>query len=751
VPRVVVVVVCAAVIASASRSAIAQAPPDAGVPDTTEPPADLPTIAVDGRVVDALLHPIVNASIKVEGGGVLGHTDARGRFHLTGLHVGDTIVADAPGFETTLSTVTGPSLDDVVMLSTKQSTEVIQVKGEAPPTTAGAAKLDRTELTRIPGTGGDLVRTLTAMPGVVNFPFPTSYNGVVIRGSAPEDSKFLIDGFEVPLLYHDIGFRSIVPTEAIDNLEYIPGGFDVQYGRAASGIVALTTRPGADTNSEQAEVSVIDAGAIAQGSEGKLRYMVAFRRSVIDFLLPEILPANLDLSLTTVPRYYDEQLRLDYRLDSRWRLTLSSIGSDDALELFADKSENPDKKFFNRTRFIRTNAIAKFHDGPWDATLGASVMPLEFVFTSGVLQHIDVQQVAFDTRAEVTHTEKDVAGLTDLVWRLGEQTNVSHFDVSIALPPQPREGQPMGGPPDPKDISNTFDGTTWAPDVGLWTALTGGLSKDIRATVGLRFDAFTRSNDYAFEPRGEVAIKLAPKTTFRLSAGAYRRPPENQEELEHTDLHAERSTQTIAGVEWEPREGYRLQASTYYTDRSHLIIRGDDGVLRNSGRGTTYGSELLGTLRDGPWFVWTSLSLSHSTRRDTPTSMDRLFEFDQPISLNASASWQHGKWQLGGRFQLYSGLPLTPITGSVFDSDSNRYVPLFGPVYSERGDIHHQLDLRVDRYFHWGPVAMTWFVDVQNVYLEQSTVAYFYSYDYSQKSAFKGLPIIPSIGLRGVL
>jgi hypothetical protein len=30
-------------------------------------------------------------------------------------------------------------------------------------------------------------------------------------------------------------------------------------------------------------------------------------------------------------------------------------------------------------------------------------------------------------------------------------------------------------------------------------------------------------------------------------------------------------------------------------------------------------------------------------------------------------------------------------------------------------------------------------------------VTYFYGYDFSQRSAFKSLPIIPSIGVRGVL
>ena len=53
--------------------------------------------------------------------------------------------------------------------------------------------------------------------------------------------------------------------------------------------------------------------------------------------------------------------------------------------------------------------------------------------------------------------------------------------------------------------------------------------------------------------------------------------------------------------------------------------------------------------------------------------------------------------------------------------------------------------------WNWGPAQMTAFLDVQNVYMNDSVVTYFYSYDYSQQTAFKSIPIIPSIGLRGVL
>src|SRR5262249_27400856 len=218
--------------------------------------------------------------------------------------------------------VTGAELDDVVLLSEAQASETIEVHGEPPPPTPGAITIERGEAERVPGTGGDLVRTLTAMPGVLNQPLPTGSSGIVIRGSAPEDSKILIDGFEVPLLYHAIAFRAILPTEAIDSLDYIPGGFDVSYGRAASGIVALKTRAGSDRRSEQAEVSPLDGGVLVQGAaDAHTTYMAAFRRSTIDLVLPYVIPSSANLSLTTVPNYYDLQARIDRELSSRWTVS----------------------------------------------------------------------------------------------------------------------------------------------------------------------------------------------------------------------------------------------------------------------------------------------------------------------------------------------------------------------------------------------------------------------------------------------
>ncbi len=735
------------------RVARAQPEPPPEPPAATADPA-LPSspIDIEGRVIDGAGHPVRGAAVSVEGKPGVAITDAAGHYQLAGIALGASLVVDAAGYGTGLGTVTGAAVADIVLLSEQQASEVIELKSDIPPESPGAAKLERTEMTRIPGTGGDLVRTLSIMPGVVEPTGPSlGRNGIVIRGSAPQDSKLLIDGFEVPLLYHTIGARAIVPTEAIDKLDYLPGGFGVEYGYAASGIVALTTRAGDDKRSEQGEVSVIDGGLIAQGGSGSdVRYMVAFRRSLIDLLLPYVLPSSLDLSLTSVPRYYDEQGRVDVKLSPAWSLAVSTIGSDDLLELFLDKAENPDKRLYSRTRFLRLTTSAHWHDGPWSATIATSGLAQQIDFELGTLQRGLMDTLSWSTRGELTRTIGEFAGLSNVVWRAGSEFVLGHQHLTLALPQLPREGQPMGMF-DPKDTSTQFDGVVWTPDVAQWTALTANLGPDIRMTTGVRVDEFTRGGDVAVQPRAELQWQLVDRWKLRLSAGAYRRPPENRDEPLHANLEPERSTQTIGGVEYEPASGVRVQASVYYTDRSHLITSDQNGVLGNDGHGTTYGTELLGTLRRGPWFVWLAGTLSHSTRVDFPGADRRLFDYDQPININAAASWKRGKWQIGGRFELYSGSPTTPVLGAVFDTNTNRYDPIYGETNSERLPIHHQLDLRVDRSWTWGSVLMTGFLDVQNVYLNDTVTNYTYSYDYSKRLAFTGLPIIPSIGLRGVL
>jgi outer membrane receptor protein involved in Fe transport len=344
-------------------------------------------------------------------------------------------------------------------------------------------------------------------------------------------------------------------------------------------------------------------------------------------------------------------------------------------------------------------------------------------------------------------TAQQAAGLTELEWRTGAEVVTTRYSLDLALPADQLEGEPAR-PDDPMDTSQRFTGDITTQNAAAWTALSANLDPRIRVTAGLRLDGYTRAGELALQPRGELAVKLRPKLVARLSAGAYSRPAEHQSELLDPALRGERSTQLIAGVTYEPTEGVRVQSSVYATDRRRLITR-VDGMLGNTGRGTTTGGELLATLQRGRWFGWLAYAYSHSTRVDEPGAARRLFDHDQPHSVNVAASYRARRWQLGARFRLHSGMPGTPVEAALFDSDANVYYPAHGAVNSERAPIHHQLDLRLDRSFRWGPVKMSKFLDVQNVYLNDSVVGHFYGFDYTQRGAFRSLPILPTAGLRG--
>ena len=748
-----VVVVVAATWIISSGVAFAQETP---VPPADPPPADAPAvpeedITVRGRVIDNLGRPIRKATVTVEGTFDEVLTDKDGFFEISA-RLNATLIVSTDRNGVALATVTGPVLDEIVLMI-DLATEEITISDRAPIVAPGSTTLDRDELQRLPGTGGDVVRALTAMPGVVNVQIPVGYSGVVIRGASPQDSKVLVDGFEIPILFHPFGFRAIIATEAVKNLTFIPGGFEVAYGRSSSGIVLLETRPGSENRSTQAEVSLVDGGLVAQGPlSKKTRYMFALRRSFIDFILPLVIPDTVDLSLTTVPQYWDGQLRVDHEVNSKWNLTASSIGTTDKFELFTTKDEDSkSKRFFTQTRFIRLTGAAKYHEGPWSAQLALSGMLSDLDAEVGLYQKLKVQTRLITPRVSVARTEEEAFGLKNVVWTGGVEAQIGHSTTELAIPLERREGEPFP-PYDPKDTASKFKGTVWFPDYAAWTSIAADFDERFRVTTGLRADYFSRPDELVIAPRSELQIKLTPKTlTARFNGGFYSRPPEFQSEFLQKEVRSERSQQLTMGLEYTPFLGIRVQGSTYYTYRTQLITHNVDGTLGNNGRGESKGFELLAMLTNGTWFGWLGYSYSNSSRIDGPDAKPRLFDYDQPHSLNAALSWKKGHWQIGGRFQLYSGLPGTPIVGAEFDSDRNLHIPIPGEINSDRAPIHHQLDVRIDYTWKWGPAVLLAFLDVQNVYLDRSIVTYFYSYDYTQKSAFESLPLIPSIGLRGTL
>src|SRR5204862_3134591 len=116
----------------------------------------------------------------------------------------------------------------------------------------------------------------------------------------------------------------------------------------------------------------------------------------------------------------DEQLRIDTELNKKWKLTISNVGTNDTFELYATKDDDAaTKRYFNRTRFARLTAAARYKDGPWQANLALSGLAQQFVFEAGVYQNIDVRTPMLTPRVDINHTSEKAAGLTNVVTRFG--------------------------------------------------------------------------------------------------------------------------------------------------------------------------------------------------------------------------------------------------------------------------------------------------------------------------------------------
>jgi hypothetical protein len=72
-------------------------------------------------------------------------------------------------------------------------------------------------------------------------------------------------------------------------------------------------------------------------------------------------------------------------------------------------------------------------------------------------------------------------------------------------------------------------------------------------------------------------------------------------------------------------------------------------------------------------------------------------------------------------------------------------------VNSLRNPLFHQLDLRIQKEWLFDKWKLALFLDIRNAYNRQNQEGLIYNFDFSQNTPLLGLPIIPSLGLRGTL
>lgn len=752
-------------------SAPASPPPGPAAPTG---PAASPAVgpALTGTVVDADTSvPIPAATVAT--GQLETTTTVEGTFVLEGIpRAAFELVVVAEGYEPLVQRVRagarGPlrlALRPNASLGGGGELITIEEQRQLEPEVPGH-DLGRDTLRTLPGTGNDALKSLQSLPGTARVPF--GLGGLVLRGFAPKDSNVFLDGIEVPVLYHFGGLASFFPSSMIDSMELVSSGYGVRYGRGQGGLVDIRSRTGrSDRWAVAGEISLLDASALAEGPAAGGAVTIGIRRSFVDLVLAAVPTSDL----TIAPRYLDSQLRWQSK-DGVWTALL--FGADDGINLDSggdDNGRGGDQLDF-RQSFVRAGVSYRKRHGDYEVSA--------------------VPWIGFDRTAIVSDDDEIIRSNLTLSARASVQRDLPDGSVAVGLDVQGNRYDyeidneppelPSGMTPPPLLLS----GTRWAGDLGAFAELTHRFADErFLVQLGARGERYGLTDEWVLDPRVTFRQQLAPNVSLSQSFGRYHQPAlatAIDYQLPDEPFRASHAWQASAGVNvvseklggdiattafgaslhdlsvdvisgatpisspGSPASGGAAAVSRELTEENF----GSYSYKANRGRGLTYGVETLIRRRVGAVQGWIAYTYARSFRQGDPWAMDRYVPYvlDQPHVLTALASMPLGsKWRFGARFRFATGNPITPTSGSYFNTNSQQYVPLSAPPLSDRLPAFLQLDLRVDRQWRrrWGNLKL--FLDVQNVTNRVNPEGVTYNFDYTERQYTRGLPVFPSLGL----
>ncbi|MEM6928847.1 MAG: TonB-dependent receptor [Myxococcota bacterium] len=682
-------------------------------------------------------------------------TDGTGRFRFEDVPVGPwTLYAATRGYradEVPLTLLNGREpdvtmfwVDDAPWKREDVDAELVVVGQRVTPEIT--ERVIPTEIARtLPGTNGDVVRVIQNLPGVARPPL--NIGQLLVRGTAPEDSAYYLDGAPIPLVFHFAGFSTVLNGDALEEIAYLPGNYGVRYGRTLGGVIDLRIDPQLPERSGgYLSVDLFQTTAFVEQRIGKRHALtLSGRRSYIDAVLNPVLNSGDGGPTVQAPRYADFQLRWLTRRRSGGIVDALLLFSDDRFRVVGDGDDGGDVQIGFSTTFGKARLLVRDELGKgWRNELSviAGRERQAFALPDGE---------AFEDPIDVSIRDEVFVAPNPVGLRAGIDTQIGQYSFVYDVPDF--------------DTDERGDVFRTAPAAYLEPTLQLGV---VRLTPGVRVDGLRLGDVYSawtVDPRFSGQVRLA-NTLLKASTGLYSQWPTVRQALEEPSLTAQRGWQTAIGIEQQIARPLTLEVNGY-TQQLDRLVSGREDAFRfftgppdpgpfdvapyaNDGTGAIWGVETLLRLTTERTTAWVSGTFGRSTRVDRPGNPTELFEYDQPIILTALASHQLPRgWRIGARARYSSGNPYTPVVNRFFDLASRQFVPVYGEVDSARLPPFWQLDVRFDKRWTFDRWELDFYLDLQNATNAQNVEVIGYTFDFSAEDSVTQIPIVPAFGLRG--
>ncbi len=464
-------------------------------------------------------------------------------------------------------------LDEVVLVA---PTDNINPNNKLATVSARSFSVEETK--RFPASVSDPGRMALSFAGVTNS--DDTSNEIIIRGNAPNQLLWRIEGIEVPEPNHfseegySPGNVSLISSNLLGKSDFFTGAFPATYGNALSGVFDINLRNGNNEKGEYAfQFGVLGTDLTAEGpfKKGyKGSYLINYRYSTIA-LLNQI----VDVTPGSTPTYQDVSIKLNLPLGERTNLSIWGIGG------ISDEDEDPEvdgyfssEEIFESKTYMTGLTLSNFFKSgsKLESRLSYSGNASDFIFdgrnTATVTTFGDsdiLRNSAF--RVSTDYTKKinakatiNAGGIFSLL-NYNVLTTAFENDQRVELVNEDGKGT-MGQ---------------------AYVQAKYRFSTNFSTTFGVHGTYFSVNKDFVVEPRVGLEWKVNPNHTLSTGLGIHsRRMPLNQYFIKipddtgfstpNTELDLMQAIHYIVGHDWRIIKNGHLKVEAYYQDLNKVAV-----------------------------------------------------------------------------------------------------------------------------------------------------------------------------------
>lgn len=727
--------------------------------------ASAQNVRVYGTITNSLNNkPIPFANIVLEPNNIGVSSDINGNYELTEIKPGMyNFKCSYIGFNTVTKTEVQLSSNknlrlDFSMNESALLLEEVQVgantfnKTEESPTSLRT--INASEILRSPGGNRDISKVIASLPGVSST--PSFRNDIIIRGGAPNENRFFLDGIEIPNINHFAtqgssgGPVGILNVNFIREVDFYSGAFPSNRGNALSSIMELKQIEGSDESfSASFSLGSSDAGLMINTpitSNSSLLFSI--RRSYLQFLFKA-------LQLPFLPTYNDFQFKYTYKPNSKNQFNIIGLAAIDNFSLNPEANEgvnDPQKLALNQYTLNNLPINEQWNytiGGTWRHFLESS--NLFVVMSRSHLNNTAVKYFDYSdetSQKTIDYTSEEIENKARIEYNYRRNSLKINTGVNIEDATYLNNSIVFQTSFDSSYIQSV-NTDLYFLKYGAFAQLSKSYFLDrLITSAGFRIDgnSFTQNKTTPnLSPRLSLAYNITPKTSINANLGIYNQLPSytilgfgyNNNYL-NQDAEYIRCKHAVLGFEYNPSNYSKVSIESFYKGYSNYPfsvidqislanLGGDFGVIGNenivsSSFGKSYGLELLAQQKLSTSiygilaFTYYKSEFSNVNENLIPSSWDNRFI----LNMTAGKKFKRNI-EIGVKFRYSGGAPYTPIdyyNSSIKDIwDINQAAVLdYDQLNTLRLKNTHGIDFRIDKRWFFNKWSINAYFDIENLY-----------------------------------